>query len=255
MWPFGLRRFKRPRLAGPTADLKIPQHLAVIMDGNGRWAARRGLPRSAGHRVGAEKLRDLCAWSGDLGIAYLTVYAFSTENWSRPSDEVHALMELFIEFFERFDPELEREGIRVRFTGDIPGLPPRLQDVIGKAEGNSLHRNRMQLIVAFNYGGRREIAYAVKAIAALVASGEISPDEIGEDTLSAHMYLPDIPDPDLIIRPSGEFRLSNFLLWESAYAELWFDKILWPDFTRDDLLKAVRSYTARDRRFGKVDPA
>ncbi len=253
MWHFGFKWVKRPEKSEQDPELRIPAHLAVIMDGNGRWAARRGLPRSAGHRVGAEKLRDLCDWCGGMGVSYLTVYAFSTENWSRPEDEVHTLMDLFIEFFERFDPELAREGIRVRFSGDIPALPERIQTVVHRAEANSVNRNRMQLIIAFNYGGRREIVHAAQQIAQLAVSGAIRPDQIDEGTLSAHMYLPDIPDPDLIIRPSGEFRLSNFLLWESTYAEFWFDDILWPDFTRDDLLRAIRAYTTRNRRFGKVD--
>lgn len=253
MWRFGWFRAKRKVKAGHPENLKIPVHLGVFMDGNGRWAARRGLPRSAGHRAGAENLRNLCVWCGGLGISYLTVYAFSTENWSRPDDEVKTLMDLFIEFFERFDPELEREGIRVRFSGDIPALPERIRQVVERGESNSLHRNRMQLIVAFNYGGRREVTHAVRAIVDGVAAGTIKPGDIDEHTLSEHMYLPDVPDPDLIIRPSGELRMSNFLLWESAYSELWFDNVLWPNFNRNDLLRAIQSYTARDRRYGKVD--
>jgi len=234
----------------PGEDLKIPVHLGVIMDGNGRWAQKRHLPRSAGHRAGAENLKELCRNCGYYGVRYLTVYAFSTENWSRPQDEVHALMELFVEFFERYDPELEKEGIRVRFSGDIESLPERIRAVCLKAELNSQSRNRMDLIIAINYGGRREIMHACQKIARDVTDGRIIPDEITEDTLSGHMYIPGIPDPDLVIRPSGEQRLSNFLVWEAAYAEFWVSDTLWPDFGFDDLTDAFRAFTKRDRRFG-----
>jgi len=230
--------------------LKIPVHLGVIMDGNGRWAQKRHLPRSAGHRAGAENLKELCRNCGYYGVRYLTVYAFSTENWSRPDDEVHALMELFVEFFERYDPELEKEGIRVRFSGDIESLPEEIRTVCAKAEKNSLNRNRMDLIIAMNYGGRREIMHACQKIAKEVLDGKILPNDISETTLSGHMYIPDIPDPDLVIRPSGEQRMSNFLVWEAAYAEFWVSDTLWPDFGFDDLTQAFREYTGRDRRFG-----
>jgi len=233
-----------------TEQLKIPVHLGVIMDGNGRWAQNRHLPRSAGHRAGAENLKELCRNCGYYGVRYLTVYAFSTENWSRPEDEVHALMELFVEFFERYDPELEKEGIRVRFSGDIESLPENIRAVCAKAEKNSMNRNRMDLIIAMNYGGRREIMHACQKIAREVLDGKILPEDISEDSLVGHMYIPEIPDPDLVIRPSGEQRMSNFLVWEAAYAELWFSNTLWPDFGFDDLTAAFREYTGRDRRFG-----
>ena len=231
-------------------DLKIPLHLGVIMDGNGRWAEERHLPRSAGHRAGAENLKELCRNCGYYGVRYLTVYAFSTENWSRPEDEVHALMELFVEFFERYDPELEKEGIRVRFSGEISGLPQDIQDVCERAEKNSMHRKRMDLIIAMNYGGRREITQACREISQKVLDGVLSPGDISETTLAEHMYLPDVPDPDLIIRPSGEMRLSNFLVWEAAYAELWVSDTLWPDFGFDELTEAFSAFSSRDRRFG-----
>ena len=231
-------------------DLKIPVSLGVIMDGNGRWAKKRLLPRSAGHRAGAENLKELCRNCGRYGVKYLTVYAFSTENWSRPENEVNALMKLFVEFFEKYDPELEEEGIRVRFTGDIDSLPENLRKVCRDGEERSLHRNKMQLIVAFNYGGRREILHATQKIAAKCASGEIKPEDITEQMISDNMYLPDVPDPDLIIRPSGEMRISNFLLWECAYSELWVSDCLWPDFGFDELTAAFEAYTKRDRRFG-----
>ncbi|MBP5491761.1 MAG: isoprenyl transferase [Clostridiales bacterium] len=232
------------------SKLKIPTHLAVIMDGNGRWAKKRMLPRSAGHRAGADNLKNLCKNCGHYGIKYVTVYAFSTENWSRPESEVHALMELFVEYFDRYDPELEQEGIRVRFTGDIAGLPENIQEVCRRAEEGSKHRTRMTLIVAFNYGGRREIVQAAQKLAEKVKSGEISSDEITEEMFSSNLYLPDVPDPDLIIRPSGEERTSNFLVWEGAYSELWFSDVLWPDFGMEELTEALVAYTARDRRFG-----
>ena len=233
-----------------TAGLKVPVSLGVIMDGNGRWAKKRFLPRSAGHRAGAENLKELCRNCGNYGVKYLTVYAFSTENWARPEDEVHQLMELFVEFFEKYDPELEEEGIRVRFTGDIASLPDNIREVCKRGEERSMHRQKMQLIVAFNYGGRRELEYATRRLAQKVKDGELNPEDITEDMISQNMYLPDVPDPELIIRPSGEMRLSNFLLWESAYSELWVSETLWPDFGYEELTNAFRDYARRDRRFG-----
>ena len=233
-----------------TTGLKVPVSLGVIMDGNGRWAKKRFLPRSAGHRAGAENLKELCRNCGRYGVKYLTVYAFSTENWSRPEDEVHQLMELFVEFFEKYDPELEEEDIRVRFTGDIAALPEKVRRTIAEGEERSKNRQKMQLIVAMNYGGRREIENAARKIAQKVKAGDIEPDDITEQMISDNLYLPDVPDPELIIRPSGELRLSNFLLWESAYSELWVSETLWPDFGYDDLTQAFKDYAGRDRRFG-----
>ena len=233
-----------------TTGLKVPVSLGVIMDGNGRWAKKRLLPRSAGHRAGAENLKELCRNCGRYGVKYLTVYAFSTENWARPEDEVHQLMELFVEFFEKYDPELEQEGIRVRFTGDIASLPEKVRETIAIGEERSKNRQKMQLIVAMNYGGRREIESAVRKIASRVKSGEVEPEEITEQMISENLYLPDVPDPELIIRPSGEFRISNFLLWECAYSEFWISDTLWPDFGYDELTQAFRDFAGRDRRFG-----
>lgn len=230
----------------------LPVHIAVIMDGNGRWAKKRGLPRSAGHKAGAEKLRNVTEWCGDLGIKYLTVYAFSTENWSRPSDEVSGLMELLIEFLNKYDPEMARQGVRLRVLGEMGSLPDNIRKALDDAAKRSENRDRMQLIIAFNYGGRREIAHAAKVIAAMASRGEIDPDEVDEKLISDHLYLPDIPDPDIIIRPSGELRLSNFLLWESAYSELWFSDVLWPDFSPEHLRRALEDYIHRDRRYGGV---
>ena len=233
-----------------TEDLKVPQSLGVIMDGNGRWAKKRLLPRSAGHRAGAENLKELCRNCGNYGVKYLTVYAFSTENWSRPQAEVDQLMKLFVEFFNKYDPELEEEGIRVRFTGDIEALPENLKKVCREGEERSKNRRKMQLIVAFNYGGRREITQAAQSLARDVKEGRLSLEDITEDSLSERMYLPDVPDPELIIRPSGEMRISNFLLWECAYSEFWVSDTLWPDFGYEDLTQAFRDYAKRDRRFG-----
>lgn len=231
-------------------EVKVPESLGVIMDGNGRWAKKRMLPRSAGHRAGAENLKELCRNCGNYGVKYLTVYAFSTENWSRPQDEVDQLMKLFVEFFEKYDPELEQEGIRVRFTGDIASLPENIRKVCEEGERRSVNRKKMQLIVAFNYGGRRELVNAVQNISEKVLKGELDIKDIDEKLISNHMYLPDVPDPDLIIRPSGEMRLSNFLLWESAYSELWISDCLWPDFGYDELTQAFKDYAKRDRRYG-----
>lgn len=231
-------------------QIQIPRHLAVIMDGNGRWASQRGLPRTAGHRAGAENLRTLCSLCGKRGIQYLTVYAFSTENWSRPKTEVQALMELFVEFFNRYERELEKEGVRVRFMGERTGLPDRVLNIMNRAEIHSIGRPNMQLIIAFNYGGRHEIVSACQKLAKAAAKGDQNPDQIDEVLFSSALYLPDVPDPDLIIRPSGEQRLSNFLLWQAAYSELWFSDVLWPDFKEEHLDAALADYTNRERRYG-----
>lgn len=227
-------------------------HLAVIMDGNGRWAKKRALPRRFGHRAGAENLYKLCRMAGARDIRYLTVYAFSTENWQRPSDEVEALMRLFVEFFHRYKGRIIKEGIRVRFSGDLAAMPEDVRRVIDQAEHDSMDCSKMQLIVALNYGGRREIVQAVQSLLKDVANGVLSPDAVNEEIIQEHLYLPDVPDPDLIIRPSGEQRLSNFLLWQSAYAELWFSNVLWPDFDEDDMDAALEAYASRQRRFGGI---
>lgn len=233
-----------------TTGLKVPVSLGVIMDGNGRWAKKRLLPRSAGHRAGAENLKELCRNCVRYGVKYLTVYAFSTENWARPQPEVDFLMKLFVELFDKYDAELAQEGIRVRFTGDDSELPPKVREVCKTAEERSKERSNMQLIVALNYGGRREILNSCRHIAEQVKAGNLEPSDITEKMISDNMYLPDVPDPELIIRPSGEMRLSNFLLWESAYSEFWVSDTLWPDFGYEDLTQAFRDFAGRDRRFG-----
>ncbi len=235
-----------------SGSLKVPYHLAVIMDGNGRWAKKRGLPRSAGHRAGAENLERVCRLCNRYGISYLTVYAFSTENWSRPADEVQALMNLFIEFINRFENKMAQEGIRIRFSGDLTGLPEPVQQAIRDAEEKSRNRTRLQLVIAINYGGRREILHACQMVARRCADGELDWAKIDETTLSHAMYLSDVPDPDLLIRPSGEMRLSNFLIWQSAYTELWFSDVLWPSFGEKDFVAALQAFSGRDRRFGGI---
>ena len=222
------------------------------MDGNGRWATNRHLPRSAGHKVGAENLKELCRNCVRYGVKYLTVYAFSTENWSRPQPEVDFLMKLFVELFDKYDEELAEEGIRVRFIGDDSELPKRVREVCKTAEERSKNRPNMQLIVALNYGGRAELVHSVKAIAEKVKSGEIVVEDINEDLISQNIYTSGQPDPDIIVRPSGEYRLSNFLTWQSAYSEFWFSDILWPDFTTDDVDAVLEDYQKRHRRFGGV---
>ena len=239
-----------------TSGLDIPKHIGVIMDGNGRWAKTRSLPRSMGHRAGATRLRDITAAAARLGVEYLTVYAFSTENWERPQSEVDQLMKLFVEYFTRYDKELAKEDIRLRFSGDIPGLPEDVQRTIRHAEKTSETREGLQLIVAFNYGGRQEILQAIHAREeelriALKEGRDL--EVLTIESFSEYLYMPDVPDPDLIIRSSGELRSSNFLLWESAYAEFWVSDVLWPDFTGRDLLAAIVDYNHRNRRFGKVD--
>ncbi|NLK01920.1 MAG: isoprenyl transferase [Clostridiaceae bacterium] len=232
------------------AMANIPRHVAVIMDGNGRWARKRGLPRRSGHSAGAENLHEFCQWCIEFGISYTTVFAFSTENWQRPQQEVDSLMKLFVEFFARYEEELAAEGVRLRFCGEIAELPQSVQETMRKAETSSLQRNTLQLVIAFNYGGRREIVKATRELLTDCQAGELEPEELTEEHISARLYLPDVPDPDLIIRPSGELRLSNFLLWQSAYSEFWFAKVLWPDFSRHHFIAAINDYASRQRRYG-----
>lgn len=250
-WLSYLRK-KRDREETDKASLKIPTHLGIIMDGNGRWAKLRGLPRRAGHRAGAETLHDITDACGRLGVRYLTVYAFSTENWKRPDDEIHALMSLFSEFFHKYDESLARNNVRVRFMGEKAGLPDDVQATWIDAEENSSDRSGMQLIVAFNYGGQKELVQAAQRIALAAMRKQLDPASINEQTITEMLYLPDVPPADLIIRSSGEMRLSNFMIWQSAYAEFWVSNILWPDFRTEDLEQAFREFGHRDRRFGAL---
>lgn len=225
------------------------------MDGNGRWAKQRDLPRYKGHIEGAKTFRKIGEFAADLGIKCMTFYAFSTENWKRPQEEVDAIMQLFREYLLEADDrksENEEKGICLRFIGDRKGIPSDILALMENTEKESSAKNKVLLNIAVNYGGRHEITEGVKAIAQRVANGEINPDEITEDMISDSLYTKDMPDPDLIIRPSGEYRLSNFLTWQSAYSEFWFSNVLWPDFSEDDLLEALREFEKRNRRFGGV---
>ncbi len=229
---------------------RIPQHLAVIMDGNGRWAAARRLPRAAGHREGAKAVRELIAAAIKLGIPYLTIYSFSSENWSRPADEVLGLMRLFVEVLERELASLEEMRVRVRVMGDIAALPEETAEAFRATVERTAVNDALTLVVALNYGGRAEIVRAAQGVAEDVASGNLRISHITEQAFAAHLYVPDVPDPDLVIRTSGEMRVSNFLLWQIAYSELWVTETLWPDFDRNDVLRALIDYQSRVRRFG-----
>ncbi|MDY0087640.1 MAG: isoprenyl transferase [Coriobacteriia bacterium] len=229
---------------------RIPRHVAVIMDGNGRWAAAHKLPRVAGHRAGAKAVRELISASLELGIEYITIFSFSSENWSRPPDEVSGLMRLFVEVLERELGNLEKMHVRVLVTGDLEGLPADTVRAFRQTVARTAGNTSLTLVVALNYGGRAEIAHATRAIARQAAEGELAVDEIDEATIAANLYLPDVPDPDLLIRTSGELRVSNFLLWQIAYTEIWVTDTLWPDFDRYDLLSAIVGFETRSRRFG-----
>ena len=225
----------------------LPKHIAIIMDGNGRWAKKRALPRSAGHTAGAKTFKDIARYCNKIGLEYLTVYAFSTENWKRPKEEVENIMNLLRDYL-RDAENFKDENIKVRFIGDLEPLDHDIKALIHKNEEGSKNATGLNLNIAINYGGRDEIKNAVKKI---VTAGTAAED-ITEDTISENLYTSGMPDPDFIIRPSGEYRLSNYLIWQSAYAEYWFSDILWPDFTPRDLEKAIDDYNHRHRRFGGV---
>ena len=226
--------------------LKIPNHVAIIMDGNGRWATRRGLPRLAGHQAGTENLRPIITAAVEFGIRYLTLYAFSTENWNRPAAEVSGLMLILADAITRELDELDRQGVQIRHIGRLDNVDPMLAGRIRQAVERTSKNSRLVLCVAFNYGGRDELLCAVRK---MMAEG-VTADQINEEMISNYLFTAGIPDPDLIIRTSGELRLSNFLIWQAAYAELYVPQTLWPDFNKDELRKAIEAYTCRDRRFG-----
>jgi undecaprenyl diphosphate synthase len=228
----------------------VPQHVAIIMDGNGRWAAARGLPRVEGHRRGVEALRKTVRAAGDMGIRCLTIFSFSSENWQRPASEVRDLMGLLRLFIRKDLAELHSNGVRVRVIGERDSLDPDIRRLLEEAEELTGANTNLLLVVAFNYGARDEIARAVQRIAANVASGVVKPDAITEEMIGQHLDAPEIADPDLIIRTSGEQRLSNFLLWQAAYSELVFTPVYWPDFDRAALEAAIEEYRRRERRFG-----
>lgn len=231
---------------------RIPKHIAIIMDGNGRWAKARMLPRTMGHRAGMKNIKLVVEESSDLGVKFLTLYAFSTENWKRPNDEVSALMDLVVEFIEKEFEELNANNVRLKSIGDISKLPEKSRKSIVDAIEKTKNNTGLTLNIALNYGGRDELIKATKEIGSLIACGKLNVEEINEEVISSHLYTKDMPDPDLIIRPSGELRLSNYLLWQSAYSELWFSNINWPDFKKSDLRKAISDFQNRDRRYGGV---
>ena len=231
-------------------SLPVPRHVAIIMDGNGRWAERRGLPRSAGHRAGVEAVTRTLEAARDAGVEMMTLYAFSTENWKRPAAEVAALMSLLVEFLAVKLPELQRDNVRLRTVGRTAGLPDAARKALLGAVSATADNAAFTLNLALNYGGRAEIADAAARLAADAAAGKILPDKIDEAAFARYLYAPDLPDPDLLIRTSGEMRLSNFLLWELAYTEIYVTDCLWPDFSREELAKALDAYAHRDRRFG-----
>ncbi|MDO5123991.1 MAG: isoprenyl transferase [Eubacteriales bacterium] len=243
---------RRNKAKGKGENIVLPQHIGIIMDGNGRWAKKRGLPRSAGHTAGAQTFRTITRYCSDIGVKYLTVYAFSTENWKRPKEEVDALMRLFKQYLVEALTDFKDDSIVVRFIGDTTAFSPELQKLIRETTEESKDRDGMVLNIAMNYGSRDEILMATKSIASRVQSGEISVDDITEELFSSGLYTAGQPDPDLVIRPSGEYRISNFLLWQSAYTEFVIMDKLWPDFTTEDLDKALELFSKRNRRFGGV---
>ncbi len=230
----------------------IPKHIGIIMDGNGRWAEARHLPRKAGHKAGAETLEKISRYCGKLGIKALTAYAFSTENWNRPKDEVDNLMELLYNYLLQVEEKFKNENIRLCIIGDRTPFSDKMKEAMAHAEEYTKDRDGIVLNMALNYGGRAEIANAARLAAEDVKNGKINPEDIDEKYLGKYMYTADVPEVDLIIRPSGEERLSNFLLWQAAYAEFWYSEINWPDFSEKDMERAIIDFQKRNRRFGKV---
>jgi undecaprenyl diphosphate synthase len=230
------------------ATRPVPTHVAIIMDGNGRWATSRGLPRISGHEAGTENIRRITSAAGELGIKYLTLWAFSTENWRRPRDEVDGILRILSDAIDAETAELHKRGAQLRHIGSLEGLSPELQQSIQNAIELTRKNDRIVLTLAFNYGGRAEIVRAVQRIAA----DGVRPEDVTEDLVSSYLYTHDMPEPDLVIRTSGEFRTSNFLLWQAAYAEYHFTPVLWPDFNADHLRQAVEDYQIRERRFGGI---
>lgn len=243
----------RPKTEQAQVDFNnLPRHVAIIMDGNGRWARRRGLPRTAGHAAGAETFRTIATYCQKIGLEYLTVYAFSTENWKRPLEEVSAIIGLLKKYLLESIEKMERDKIRLHFFGNLNALPAELRELTQRTDDISTHYEGMQVNVCFNYGGRDEIMRAARAFAEDCVSGARKPAELSEELFSGYLYSAGIPDPDLVIRPSGEIRISNFLLWQSAYAEYYYTDVLWPDFNKEELHKALAAYQSRSRRYGGV---
>lgn len=232
-------------------NLYLPRHIGIIMDGNGRWAKKRHLPRSAGHAAGSKNFKEIARFANKIGLEYLTVYAFSTENWKRPKEEVNNILNILRDYL-RDAKNFKDENIKVKFIGDLEPLDDDIIALIRDAEENSAEATGLHLNIALNYGGRDEIVHAVRQICSSVKSGEIECDSINEQCVSDHLYTAGQPDPDFIIRPSGEYRISNFLIWQSSYAEFWYSNVLWPEFKPKHLMQAIEDYNKRNRRFGGV---
>ncbi len=237
-------------ISKPWDAARLPRHIAIILDGNGRWAKKRGLPRTAGHARGAENFRKIATYCKNIGVDYLTVYAFSTENWKRPPEEVKTIMKLLNNYLHEAIDTMERDHIKMKVLGDVSALSPELQELVRKTDEISTHYNGFQANICLNYGGRDEIVHAARRYAEDLAAGKVS--ELDENTFESYMYSSGIPDPDLLIRPGGEKRISNFLLWQCAYSEFYFTDVLWPDFSTDELDKAIVEFQSRDRRYGGV---
>lgn len=243
--------FKR-RTAAQVDFTHLPHHVAIIMDGNGRWAKKRGLPRKAGHAAGAENFRTIATYCKEIGLKYLTVYAFSTENWKRPAEEVAAIMELLKKYLLEAIGRMERDRVKMCFLGDLSPLSEELLSLCHRAEKLSQGYDGVQVNICLNYGGRDELVEGARAFAQDCVSGRADPNHLTQKQFSEYLFSKGIPDPDLVIRPSGEIRISNFLLWQSAYAEFYFTDVLWPDFSKAELHKALAAYQRRSRRFGGV---
>ena len=241
---------KKTNSAGERLD-RVPRHIAIILDGNGRWAKKRGLPRTAGHAAGAETFRKIALYCRDIGVDYLTVYAFSTENWKRSDDEVGAIMRLLNKYLHEAIDTMERDGMKMRIFGDVTGLSPELQALAHRTDEIADRIDGFQANICLNYGGRDEIVQAARRYARDLAEGRAE-GELTEEKFGSYLYSAGVPDPDLLIRPGGEQRLSNFLLWQCAYAEFYFTDVLWPDFTPEELDKAIEVFRSRDRRYGGV---
>ncbi len=245
--------FKPKEKKQPEVDFeRLPRHIAIIMDGNGRWAKKRGLPRTAGHAAGAETFRTIATYCKDIGLDYLTVYAFSTENWKRPADEVDAIMGLLKKYLLEAIGQMERDKVKMEFFGDLSPLTPELRQLCERTREISRHYDGCQVNICLNYGGRDELMRAAKAYVQDCLEGRADPNHLTQDQFGGYLFSKGVPDPDLVIRPSGELRLSNFLLWQSAYAEFYFTDVLWPDFSKEELLRAIAAYQGRNRRFGGV---
>ncbi len=243
---------KKNKTAPTEREYPVPEHVAIIMDGNGRWAKKRGLPRTAGHSAGSEVFRKIATYCRDIGMKYLTVYAFSTENWKRSEEEVTAIMALLKKYLLESIDEMAADHIRLHFFGDLTRIAPELRELMHRTDEISEGYEGFQVNVCLNYGGRAEIRRAAAEFARRCVAGEYKPEDLDEATFAQFLDSASIPDPDLIIRPSGEQRISNFLLWQSAYAEYYYTDVLWPDFTPQELEKAIRAYHTRDRRYGGV---